>query len=493
MSESNIAKEIIGNNNARLENCTPLNIILGRNGAGKSRFLRAIADEAKPATSRMFYISPERAGVFRRDGNTTTNVEQNPLYLEQVRRKNQAENFKAGSAHRLRELRDSYNSKILNTPELRYRSSVSFEASILPRISGLLANIRVESSERGFTFKSPSDQTVEPNDLSSGESEAITLAAEILSFFENIDESMPNTLLLDEPDVHLHPDLQARLGHFILTSLDGLSEKQREKTVVCIATHSTALVSSLASSAYTSVGIKNFDDWTVRQVQAKEELRKIAPFFGHPLSLALSNDVMLIVEGEDDERVFQQAGRTSQGRIKLFPVLAITVAQQTDLETYCNKVVGALFDNPVAYSLRDGDGKLGEFPDIGVVKRFRLECYAIENALLTDECLQALGCNNWETFTSKAQVWLSKNSNNQDVTLVKKLIASQDRLRNEKIKSIRNVICGICEVTKQWEVVVGQCLGNLKTATPTSDHSLTAYFGVNAAKILLGLQEATPE
>jgi len=493
VNETKTEKVIIGTNNARLESCTPLNIILGRNGAGKSRLLRAIAELGNPNTSRTFYISPERAGVFRRDGNMTTNMEQNPHYLEQVRRRNQADNFKAGSAHRLRELRDSYNSKILNTPELRYNTSVSFEASILPRISGLLANIRVEFSERGFTFKSPLDQVVEPNDLSSGESEAITLAAEILSFFENIDESMPNTLLLDEPDVHLHPDLQARLGHFILTSLAQLTEGQREKTAVCIATHSTALVSSLASSSYTSVGIKNFDDWTVRQVQAKEELRKIAPFFGHPLSLALSNDVLLIVEGEDDERVFQQAGRTSQGRIKLFPVLAASVDQQTVLETYCNKVVGALFDNPVAYSLRDGDGKSGVFPDIGVVKRFRLDCYAIENALLTDECLQALGCDSWDTFIAKAQDWLSKNPSNQGATLVSKLIGSQDRLRNEKIKSIRDVICGICEVKKPWEVVVGQCLGNLKEATPTSDHSLAAYFGVDAAKILLDLPEATPE
>ena len=302
MSESKTVSEIIGTNNARLENCTPLNIILGRNGAGKSRFLRAIAELTKSDTSRTFYISPERVGVFRRDGTTITNIENNPDYLENSRRLNQANNFKAGSAHRLHELRESYNSKVLNTPALRYESSVSFEASILPRISGLLANVRIESGERGFTIKSPSDEVIDPNNLSSGESEAITLAAEILTFFENIDESRSNTLLLDEPDVHLHPDLQARLGQFILTSLDGLTEKQREKTVVCIATHSTAFVSSLASSPHTSVGIKNFDDWTVRQVRAKEELRKIAPFFGHPLSLVLSNDVMLIVEGEDDER-----------------------------------------------------------------------------------------------------------------------------------------------------------------------------------------------
>lgn len=493
VNETNMARAIVGSNNARLESFTPLNIILGRNGAGKSRFLRAIAELASPDTSRTFYISPERAGVFRRDGGLTTNIEQDPNYLEQTRRRNQAGNFKAGSAHRLHELRDSYNSKVLNTPELRYKTNVSFETSILPRISGLLANIRVELGERGFIFKSPLDEVVEPNDLSSGESEAITLAAEILTFFENIDESRPNTLLLDEPDVHLHPDLQARLGHFILTSLAELTEDQREKTAVCIATHSTALVSSLATSPYTSVGIKNFDNWTVRQVGAKEELRKIAPFFGHPLSLALSNDVMLIVEGEDDERVFQQAGRTSRGRIKLFPVLASSVDQQTELETYCNKVVGALFDDPVAYSLRDGDGKSGAFPDIGVVKRFRLECYAIENALLTDECLQALGCDSWNTFMAKAQVWLSKNPSNQGATLVSKLIGSQDRLRNEKIKSIRDVICGICEVKKPWEVVVGQCLGNLKTATPTCDHSLAAYFGVDAAKILLDLPEGTRE
>lgn len=473
--------------NTKLVGCTTINIILGRNGAGKSRFLRELDVMFRDNNERIFYVSPERAGVFKRDISMSSNIENNPNYLHETRRKNQADNFKAASAHRLRELRENYDSKILRTPELRYQTTASFETSILPRISGLLANIRIESAESGFVFKNSQDEEVSAQELSSGESEAITLATEILTFFENLDQSRRNVLLLDEPDVHLHPDLQARLGHFILNSVDQLSDTARAKTVICIATHSTAFVSSIASSPLTSIGVKNFGNDTVKMEVANDQVRKVAPFFGHPLSLALSNDTMLILEGEDDERVFQQAGRSSQGRIKVFPVLATSVNQQTELEAYCDKVVSAIFDDPVAYSLRDGDGKSGELPNIGIVKRFRLNCYAIENMLLTDECLVALGCQTWEGFVSKAQSWIDANPNNQSVQLVKDLLESSDRLRNHKIKSIRDIICAICGVKKPWEVIVGQCLGRLQSAKPVGEHSLAAYMGEEAARTLLSL------
>ena len=65
---------------------------------------------------------------------------------------------------------------------------------------------------------------------------------------------------------------------------------------------------------------------------------------------------MLIVEGEDDERVWQQAARTSQGKIRAFPVLATSVNQQAELEQFSSAMLTAVFDAPVAYSVRDGDG-----------------------------------------------------------------------------------------------------------------------------------------
>ncbi|MFZ5500605.1 MAG: hypothetical protein ACOY58_01655, partial [Candidatus Micrarchaeota archaeon] len=48
--------------------------------------------------------------------------------------------------------------------------------------------------------------------------------------------------------------------------------------------------------------------------------RKILPVFGaHPLSNVFNRAPILLVEGEDDERIWQQAVRTARGRLKLFP------------------------------------------------------------------------------------------------------------------------------------------------------------------------------
>ena len=52
-------------------------------------------------------------------------------------------------------------------------------------------------------------------DISSGESVLISLAIECLIFCKEYVSDKQNILLLDEPDVHLHPDLQFKLMQFL--------------------------------------------------------------------------------------------------------------------------------------------------------------------------------------------------------------------------------------------------------------------------------------
>ena len=73
-----------------------------------------------------------------------------------------------------------------------------------------------------------------PADLSSGESELISLGIECLFFKHECNAAKPNVLLIDEPDVHLHPDLQNSLARFMRETF-----KDTNVTLV-IATHSTA-------------------------------------------------------------------------------------------------------------------------------------------------------------------------------------------------------------------------------------------------------------
>jgi predicted ATPase len=471
---------------AELLNISNVNIILGRNGSGKSRFLRAL--DIKLSNDLKFnvrYISPERAGVFRCDGNMQNNMENDPGWLRVVRRKNQADQFKATSANLLREIEIIYLRKLQDSTLIRQDLQRNFRVDRLEGINRLLSNVSIEQVDSNFVFISSSGDPVPPDQISSGESEAIALASEIMYFFETIDKSKFNILLLDEPDVHLHPDLQARLAKFILGEVASLSDEIRTNVAICLATHSTPLVCALAESEYTSIGTKDFGIKQVQQKAAHQQIKKVAPFFGHPLSLSLSNDVMLILEGEDDERVWQQAARSSKGRIRLFPVLATSVDQQYDLENFCAPLLQSLYDEPCAYSLRDGDGETGELPPIGPVIRFRLNCYEIENTLVSDECLHVLG-SNWTDFQTSAANWIKENSDHRDKELIEKLVVSADRMRHQTIKQIRQLICSIANSKKPWEVVVGQAIGTLDTSSlATGSDNLANFIGENTLQVLL--------
>ena len=345
---------------AKLTGITNVNVILGRNGSGKSRFLRDLETGLlELAEFNVRYLSPERAGVFVKSGGVDTQLNTNKNWLRTVRNKNQSENFKAVSAYLLRELELLYLRKHEGT------CNSSFKAARLDKINRLLTNIAVERDKSDFIFRSVSGEEVSPDHISSGESEAISLATEILHFFDALDHQKFNVLLLDEPDVHLHPDLQSQLAALILEEIAELSTELRSRIAVCIATHSTPMVCAFARSQNTSIGNKHFGVNSIELCRSTVQLMKLAPFFGHPLSQILSSDVPLIVEGEDDERIWQQASRSSEGRIGLFPIRAETVDHQTELETFCDGLLGAIYDSAVAYSLRDSDGVNGSIEDLG--------------------------------------------------------------------------------------------------------------------------------
>lgn len=470
-----------GGDGSRVTDLSNVNVIVGRNGAGKSRLLRSVADAIYGDRNRynVQYISPERGGLFQRDGNIANTIERNPDWLHGARSKNQVDNFKAASATRLRDLEVVYHRRVLEDKTLRSDYDRNFQNDLLAAINSLLPNVSIVQSPKGqdFEFVTRTGARVTPNDLSSGESEVIALASEVLYFFETLDASKHNVLLLDEPDVHLHPDLQTRFAQFIISRFDRFSEQESRNIALLISTHSTALIASLATSSRVSIGMKHFDDNEVLMLPVAKEIQKIAPFFGHPLSLVISDKALLIVEGEDDERAWRQATRTSQGKISAFPVEARTVAEQTDLENFCSRMLAAIYDEPKAYSIRDGDGKREGLEPIGPVIRMRLNCYELENTLLSDECLESLDTN-WPTFKAQIAAWIKGHPDHQDSDLLRELAASDDRLRDRKIKRIRVLVAPIAGKDKPWEVIVGQAIGRMAT-TRANDNpfSLADFLG----------------
>ena len=194
---------------------------------------------------------------------------------------------------------------------------------------------------------------------------------------------------------------------------------------------------------------------------------------------------MLILEGEDDERVWQQASRSSNSRINVFPVLAQSVDVQGEMEKFSERLLSAIYDDPRAYSIRDGDGVVAELEPVGPVVRYRLQCYAIENTLATEECMRVLGCT-WEEFQQMADAWIQGNSTHRDVDLVGDFIQSQDRFRHTKIKRIRQLICGIAGSKKPWEVVVGQAIAALREGDVVHEGPrLSSFLGVPLVEAII--------
>jgi ATPase subunit of ABC transporter with duplicated ATPase domains len=192
---------------AHLQNLNNINIVMGRNGAGKSRFLRSLEEKYRyDAEFYVRYVSPERAGTFRRDGNVLTNMSNSQTWLSESRSANQAASFKAASAQLLREAESIYLRRLEATPEIRADLSRTFASDRLDKINRLLTNISLDVGNNDFEFRLLSTaDVVTPDHISSGESEIVSLATEILYFFDTIDPNKFNVLMLDEPDVHFIP------------------------------------------------------------------------------------------------------------------------------------------------------------------------------------------------------------------------------------------------------------------------------------------------
>lgn len=467
---------------ATLSNIGNLNIIVGRNGSGKSRFLRMLSQLRDQAGFFVRYVSPERAGSFEPDAGIENTARNNKNWIEDQRGRNQASNFKQASASRLKELAMRFAVRVESDASLRSDLTKTFITEQLAKINSMLSNVIIDrEGAQEFYFMTIDGVRIRAEDLSSGESEVLSLATEILHFFDVCQPDKINVLLLDEPDVHLHPDLQSRLARFLIRELTGVPPQLQERVVVCVATHSTPLICELALHLGCTIGTKDFASDAVVQRTVADQLKKLAPFFGHPLSKSISDDVPLILEGEDDERVWQQAARTAQGRLRVFPTLATSVQHQAELESFCASLLSAIYDHASAISIRDGDGIRGTLNSIGCVSRFRLQCYAIENLLLTDDVLTALN-SDWPTLVQRINEWCASNSTHKDVAVLSALAASQDRFRDTKIKEIRQLIPAILGSSKPWEVHVGQTLGRINAATPRGANSIVDYVGVDALR-----------
>lgn len=455
-------------------NAKKINTLLGKNGSGKSTLLTSLESHYENNNNyNVKYITPERAGTLKYEPSVERNIENNESWLSLDRRKNQTTQFKQQSISQYRKLQNLYFQELDQSMEQRRNENHTFEKIILGKINSLLENIEVKPTTNGIeTFAKRTETKIPTEKISSGEAELISLSIECLVFAKESDKTKQNILLLDEPDVHLHPDLQYKLGLFLKDLVDEF------ELTIFIATHSTAFVGAFTDYEESTFGLVTFDQKELEFKGINEVYKKILPVFGaHPLSNLFNESPIFLVEGEDDLRIWQQAIRTSHGQLKIYPVDIDGIDHFSEYEKIVVEIINAIYDSPIAYSLRDKDDTDDVIDDIPPLNRYRLYCRTAENLILTDEVLESLGLD-WDVLKVRLDQWIENRSDHPKYLYMKEFKDSgYDRL-SFNIKEIRNILIGETGSSKPWEVAVGQVLGRLVIGDLTKDFSTNkiSYF-----------------
>jgi len=458
-------------------------VLLGKNGSGKSTLLRSI-DSSNRFGSK--YISPERGGVLKYDPNVDLNISNNESWLISDRRKNRAENFRQQSTAQFRILEVAVLREIERNPEKRKDLTYSFNTTLV-QINALLPAIELRRADHGFKIHNKAGAAIAEDQISSGEAELIALAIEVLVFAR--ETKADKVLLFDEPDVHLHPDLQQRFIEFIETVASEFDFK------VVIATHSTAIIGAFSRKADLQiVPIIARDQTSFKSFSYSSICHDILPVFGaHPLSTQFNRSPVLLVEGEDDKRVMDQFVRSAKGAFMFSPCVVGTVDEMGIWENWLNEFLPSIYDAPKGYSLRDLDNSAQcDIDDVGCVSRARLNCYAMENLLLTNECFAMHGLQT-EEFRGLIIEWTMQRPDHPATPSLKALSESFDDRRTAKIKDVRNVLVALLGTNKPWEVLVGQLLAANRNATDASKHSMREYLGPGAISKLFNGHLQTPD
>ena len=471
-------------NSYTLKNLDKINIILGKNGCGKSILLRkveeGIAQQGGDIYGKTRYITPERGGSLTYEAGVEQNTVSNTKWLSDTRRKNQFSQFKEQSVAQFRRLETIVLREI--EKERREEKDYFFDQYI-EKINSLLDNIYIKREGVGFKiFLKEPDQELNPEVISSGESELISLGIECLIFSKEIISRKENILFLDEPDVHLHPDLQYRLMQFLKNLVEANSFR------IIIATHSTAILGSLETYQNIRIAFMRFNQKEIEFSPISDVYKKILPVFGaHPLSNIFNKAPILLLEGEDDERIWQQVVRASQGRIKIYPCSCGGIDRLNSYEKEVQKIINSVYDDAKAYSLRDRDDDAHELKDLPPVIRMEFSCRSAENLLLSDEVLRSLGVD-WSSIKSKIDDWVDKNNAHPHYDIMKNFKDTGYNRKDFDLKEIRNDLMGIIGNSKPWEVAVGQTIAGLDAKSPNFDQngSIYNFLGEKVVKTILG-------
>jgi len=254
---------------------------------------------------------------------------------------------------------------------------------------------------------------------------------------------------------------------------------------IVLATHSTAFLAAAGKDARLAFMRYGEHDLTFSTISYTH--KRILPVFGaHPLSNVFNEAPVLLVEGDDDERIWQQAVRSAEGRIAVYPVSVDSVTRLAEFEREVARILEAVYDHAIGYSIRDRDTAPDDaLEPVGAVTRFRLNCRAAENLILTDEVLISLDLE-WRELCSRIERWMVNNESHPHAPAFRAFIESDLDRRNADLKELRNDLVGLMGSNKPWEVSVGQAIAACSlTQSPGGPESIASYLGRPAYQTLV--------
>lgn len=438
----------LGGGNWNLSRLTPVTVLFGKNGSGKSLLLRQWRDHDSRSCH---YVVPERTG----DLTFEPGLLQQQMDPEQRKQ------------HSNRNYTFNYRQQIIARIQAYFLARGSVRVGEIPgnpsELEKLLSKLLPDFSVTLHGANPPyvllrADGSAVPSidHLSSGEAQLFTIALDILTVaaiwdLENLDKRI---MLLDEPDAHIHPDLQVRFADFLIETA------RKFKLQIIVATHSTTLLSAIGLFGAENAGIIYLrkEQENFRAEPFNDVLKELATCLGgHALMGPLFSVPILLVEGDDDYRIWSQVPRYHKVSFSVLPCNGEEIKRyQRALE----KIFASLRTTKelAGYALLDGDKPLpSPNPDSpqDYIRYIRLGCHEAENLYLTDTVLSLFDMD-WETACNK--IVEAADSHGEKAALLASA-KSWDR-KNEDIKGVIHQITQIIDPKNvHWTIRVATALG----------------------------------
>ncbi|MBV2126518.1 MAG: AAA family ATPase [Candidatus Thiodiazotropha sp. (ex Ctena orbiculata)] len=453
----------LGGGQWELKNLTEVTVIFGRNGSGKSVMLRAWRDQA---LENVHYVTPERTGE----------MDLQPQFmreeLEATGRKN------ASSRNYMPEYRRRIVARIQAYFMSRgnYRGNTVAPGSphhIEKYVSSLLTDFNLAvrgSAVLPYELKRLETDEIITNvdQLSSGEAQLVTIGLDILTIASmwEVNDRNNRIVLIDEPDAHIHPDLQVRFADFLFQIASHFNLQ------LVIATHSTSLLAAVGQfgGEDSSVIYLNRKKTTYSAQHFGSVQKELSACLGgHVLMGPLFGSPILLVEGDDDYRIWSQVPRHHLTSFAVIPSNGDEIKQyQKTLEI----IFASLRENddvPCGFALIDLDKPLpqpNEHNPQRNIKYIQLNCHESENLYLSDEVLADMGTD-WVQAKTKIKEMADQYGNISDDLLN---VETWDR-RTEDIKHLINQLAEILDPKSlQWTVRLGKVIGNSRPQGQLSEY-----------------------